>query len=98
MLILLSSSRRKRYRDDILRCLAAPIGTQVQFRYSEKLVEHPIWERPDQFEGKPGLVCSVDLSTVGRACPIVPVRWVTVEKIYQHGTTMSVVLRIGDLA
>lgn len=98
MLILLSSSKRKRYRDDILRCLAAPIGTRVQFRYSERLVEHPIWERPATYEGHRGLVCSVDLSVVGKPCPLVPVRHVTVEKIYQHGTTMSVVLVIGDLA
>lgn len=37
MFILLSSSARPRYREDILRCLAAPEGTCVQFRYS-----HPV--------------------------------------------------------
>jgi hypothetical protein len=98
MLLLLSSSKRKRYRDDILRCIATPQGCRVQFRYSKDLVEDAVWERYTDYEGKDGIVCSVDLDTVGRVCPLVPVRTVTVERIYRHGTTMTLVLVMGALA
>lgn len=98
MLILLSSSKRKRYRDDILRCLAAPKGAQVQFRYSKEIVEDRIWNSPEQFEGKEGVVCSVDLDVVGQPCPLIPVRSVIVNKIYRHGTTLSLIFSIGSLS
>ncbi len=98
MLILLSSSRRKRYRDDILRCLAAPKNTYVQFRYSKEIVEPSIWERPNKYEGERGLVCNVDLSIVGRTCPILPVRSVITKSIARHGSTMSLILQMGDLS
>jgi hypothetical protein len=98
MLVLLSSGKRKRYRDDILRCLAAPCNTFVQFRYAKSIVENQIWNKPATFEGQPAIVCSVDLDVIGKPCPLIPVRLVTVEKIYRHGTTMSILLRMGDLA
>jgi hypothetical protein len=50
MLMLLSSCKRKRYRDDILRCLAAPKGTRVQFRYTQDIIEESIWEKPSLYE------------------------------------------------
>ena len=98
MLILLSSSMRDRYRDDILRCLAMPEGTSLQFRYSSEIVEPAIWSDPHGFEGQGGLVCSVDLSVMERPCTLLPVRHVTVTKIFKHGTTLSVMLQIGKLA
>lgn len=97
MLVLLSSARRKRYRDDILRCLAAPAGTVVQFRYSQGIVEPRIWNEPGSVENKTAVVCSVDLMVVGVPCALIPVRSVTIERIYRHGSTMSVVLRMGEL-
>lgn len=98
MLILLSSSMRDRYRDDILRCLAMPEGTSLQFRYSSEIVEPAIWSDPHKFEGNQGLVCSVDLSVMEHPCTLLPVRYVTVTKIFKHGTTLSVSLQIGKLA
>lgn len=98
MLVLLSSSKRKRYRDDILRCIAAPQGTRVQFRYSRGLVEEAIWENPKRFESQQGLVCSVNLDCVDAPCPLIPVRTVTIERIFRHGTTMTLVLVIEELA
>ena len=98
MLILLSSCMRKRYRDDILRCLAAPIGAQIQFRYSESIVDKLIWQTPDKYEGKEGIVCNIDLASNKTPYPLIPVRSVIVKKIQKHGTTMSIVLEIRDLA
>lgn len=98
MLILLSSTRRKRYRDDVLRCLAAPIGTRIQFRYSARIVAHNILERPADYKEKIGLVCSVDLSVVGKSCPCIPVRTVKIENIFVHGSTLSVAMTVEELA
>lgn len=98
MLIMLSSCKRKRYRDDVLRCLAAPKGGKIQFRYSKKIVSDPIWDDPRKYEGQSGLVCSVNLEVVGKSCPLVPVRAVIIDRIFIHGTTLSVSFTIDDLA
>lgn len=105
VLILLSSSERKRYRDDILRCISAPVGARVQFRYSKKLVQDAVWAQPAKFEGQPGLVCSVDLKSTQNSgaelndpCRLVPVRAVVVEQINVHGDMLTVCLCINSLA
>lgn len=98
MLILLSSSRRKRYRDDILRCVSAPIGAEIQFRYAEKLIAKSVWDNPKQFEETQGLVCNVDLDVVGGPCTLIPVRQVLIKKIFKHGSTLSVAMQVQNIA
>jgi len=98
MLVLLSGSKRKRYREDVLRCLAAPEGACIQFRYTEEIVEPAIWEKPEKFLNQKAVVCSVDLRVIGKPCPLVPVRCVSVQRISKHGTTMSLELKLGSLA
>jgi hypothetical protein len=98
MLVLLSSSKRDRYREDILRCIAAPTGTEVQFRYSAAIVDPAICEQPGRFAGQEGVVCSVDLDVIAGPCPLVPVRKVHVREIRKHGKTVTVVFEVGDFA
>ncbi len=97
MLILVSSSARKRYHDDILRCLAAPEGAEVQFRYSKADVAQAVWQNPKTIEGQEGVVCSADVKVSG-SFPLIPVRTVKVRRMFRHGTIATVVLAIGKLA
>lgn len=97
MLILLSSSRLPRYRNDILRCISAPIGGEVQFRYSKNIISKQIWDNPKEFENKRGIVCTVDLNHPKEKCPIFPVRLVFVERIFKHGSTLSISMKIKEV-
>src|SRR5882757_1279279 len=98
MYFLISSSKRKRYRDDILRCLALPIGTRVQFRYAKALVSENMVEHPDRVRGCEALVCSVDLDIVSVPCTLIPVRIVTIENLYLHGSSVTLTLRVGEFS
>jgi hypothetical protein len=63
MFVLLSSGAQKRYRDDILRCMAAPVGSIIQFRYNREIVGKSILQKPDAVHGKQGIVCNLDLES-----------------------------------
>ncbi len=54
MFLLLSSAARPRYREDILRCVAAPVGGTIQFRYQKKWIA---CDSLKSLNGKDGLVC-----------------------------------------
>lgn len=97
MLILLSSARMPRYRNDILRCISAPIGATIQFRYSKHIVSKEIWDNPEDFQNKIGLVCSADLDHPGEKSLIIPVRRVKIEKIFKHGSTLSLSMRVEKI-
>src|ERR1039458_5725546 len=92
MLILLSSWHRPRYKEDILRCLAAPLGAEIQFRYDLKWVAHSILEkirRGDNVGYDKALVCFLDHTQQG-VQPLLPVRSVDIKKIREHGSTITV--------
>jgi len=96
MIILLSSAHRPRYREDILRCLAAPIGTRLQFRYDIKHVQQNLADNVDSIAGD-ALVCFIDNSLEG-ICPLLPVRKVSITRLRRHGSTISIVFSVADFA
>jgi hypothetical protein len=86
LLFLLSSDASPRYKQDILRCLAAPIGTSVQFRYDKIYIPGDLFKKlSDEAAQFPmgGIVCSV-ASTGHGVLPIVPIRTVKVQKPRIH--------------
>jgi len=94
MYILTSSHYRVRYKEDILRCLALPVGATVQFRYDKADVAPNIWENAMDTRG-PAIVCYADSSAEGMY-PLVTVRRVEIERVQTHGSTVSILLRAGD--
>jgi hypothetical protein len=96
MYVLLSSAYRPRYREDILRCLAAPIGATIQFRYDLKWVHQEIKDDTGNVSGE-GLVCFVDNDATG-TLPIIPVRLVSISDVQRHGSTLSLTFTVGDFA
>lgn len=97
MLVLLSSSARRRYRDDIIRALAYPVGTEFRFRYGEKYLEPDFAVRHDRTRATnlSGIVCY--LADRNGADPLlVPCRFVTVTRIQKVGTSYVFTLRVGE--
>lgn len=98
MLILLSSTSAARYREDVLRCLSAPLGSALQFRYRRSLLSDELLLRLENEKlSGPGLVCFLDSDAVD-ALPVVPVRFVEVTDVRAHGTTISVALEMREFA
>jgi hypothetical protein len=93
-ILLLSSAMRPRYREDILRCIAAPVDAVIQFRYQKKWIA---CSSPECLTGKEGLVCFIGDATTGPQ-PLTPVRYVKIEHVSIHGTTVSLQLRAADFA
>jgi hypothetical protein len=99
VLFLLSSDYSPRYKQDILRCLAAPRGSAVQFRYDKVHIPEDVLGKllnnATQFPLE-GIVCSVASKGNG-ILPIVPVRKVRVQKPRVHGETISLQLIVDQV-
>ena len=101
MYVLLSSAATKRYRDDILRCMAAPVGAQIQFRYGERLVGESIKSDIKGIRNSLGVVCNVNIDVKLDAKgthPLTPVRGVIIERVWTTGSTISISIIMGEFA
>jgi hypothetical protein len=99
LLFLLSSDYSPRYKQDILRCLAAPIGSAIQFRYDKIHIPKDVLEKLENKATRfplQGIVCSVASKGNG-VLPIVPIRKVNVHRPRFHGETISVKLTIEEI-
>lgn len=99
MLFFLSSDYSPRYKQDILRCLAAPRGSTIQFRYDKAHIPGQVFETLTRKSTRfplEGVVCSVASKGVG-VLPLVPVRKVRVQRPRIHGETISIVLTIDEV-
>jgi hypothetical protein len=97
--ILLSSASSAQYREDILRCLAAPVGSRLQFRYDKKWVAEGILERIKKGTlgaSASGIVCWVDMEGKG-PLRMIPVRAVKILHVNMHGRSLSVLLEMSEL-
>lgn len=94
MLVLLSSDYSPRYKQDVLRCVSAPINDAVQFRYDQVHVTQALLKKLTAITlPVKAIVCSVASKGTG-LLNLVPVRAVEVTTIRIHGSTISVVLRM----
>jgi hypothetical protein len=80
-----------RYRLDILRLLALPIGTHIQFRYAEDLIQDHL-QGPmakNQLVSTPVLLAHVDCTPEARLsdqkCPITPCRYARLNRTTRIG-------------
>jgi hypothetical protein len=75
--LMLSSGKWPRYRDDIIRALALPIGGGLQFRYRKKHVPTDAFEAMSKnaFRGAEALVAYLDASNQQPPPQIVPCRF-----------------------
>ena len=101
MYVLLSSGSTKRYRDDILRCLATPFGVEVQFRYNANIVDESIKDGLSSIRKCVGIVCNVDINE--KIEPrgthrLIPVRRVVIERVWRSGSTITISMTMREFA
>lgn len=105
MLICLSSGFRPRYRQDVLRALALPIGTQLQFRYElDPLVSEGVKQKIQQgtLLNEEVVIAYADRSTPPEGgtgfIELIPVRRATIASAVAPGKTASLVFILGKVA
>lgn len=105
MLICLSSGDRPRYRQDILRALALPIESDLQFRYDKRWVTDGVLQmiQDHTIVGQEILIAYADQSrpsdgsiTTG-AIKLVPIRLATVVFAAAPGRTVSLIFSLGKV-
>lgn len=99
MLLLLSSGARPRYLDDIVRCLALPNETDLQFRYSRSWLSQNVRRKIDDgsVRGARALICYIDQSSKG-SVHIVPCREADIIEIKPIGSSLAIQLRMKNFA
>ena len=97
MLLLISSSARLRYHDDIVRVLAHPEGTDFRFRYEFKYVADDVVNdiRAGRCSGETALVCYL-ADRYGSAAAVVPCRFATLTSANFIGTSIILTLRAAN--
>jgi hypothetical protein len=97
VLVLLSSDYSPRYKQDVLRCVSAPINAVVQFRYDQVHVTRALLGKLATMTlPAKAIVCSVATKGTG-LLNLVPIRAVEVTTIRTHGSTISVLLKMGNV-
>lgn len=98
MFVLLSSDYSPRYKQDILRCLAAPVGADIQFRYDRVHLSESVLKQIGKLKCPASeVVCSVATKGVG-PLTLVLVRSVDIVALREHGSTISVILKMKEVA
>lgn len=87
--MILVSAARPRYRKDVLRSIAAPMGATLRYRYESKWVAPSILDDVGSVVGACVLVCFID-PRLGRESLLYPVRAATILAINQIGSTVAI--------
>ena len=98
MLVLLSSGSRERYLDDIVRCLALPPQTEIQFRYSKSWLSNSVLAKIERGEIRKqrAIICYIDQSTNGTIY-IVPCRMAQIIDVTTLGSSFAIQIQLDDL-
>lgn len=107
MILCLSSDAIPKYKRDIVRALGQPNGSRLQFRYSDKYIDQGTLdlisgevttEHSKQAEAQKCLVAFFDGQDTSLTPEIVPCRYATLESAEVVGTTVTLVMILGNLA
>lgn len=100
MFVCLSSGTSPRYREDIIRALALPTGTVLQFRYDKRYWTQAVRTAVEQgtAKGQDALIVYIDQATQGQPPTYAPCRYAQIKNVAEHGTTVSLELVVGEYA
>lgn len=100
MFICLSSGARPRYRQDIIRAIAMPQGSRLQFRYRLDLVAERVKQRikGGTYKNIRVLIAYLDQQDRAKAPELVPCRFGRVVHAQIHGSTTSLVFVLEEFA
>lgn len=98
--LCLSSGLLPQYAHDVLRAMAMPRGSHLQFRYKLKRLAEVIKEaiKGQQFEKRAAVIAYIDQSRKDGPVEIVPLRHASVIAAELHGTTVSLQLELNGFA
>jgi hypothetical protein len=98
MLLLISSNAAQRYRDDIVRLLALPAGTDVQFRYDLQYLDPAVLVRAQQskLSGEKALVCFMMTDAAAGTARLASCRAVSIRRSALVGSSCILTLTAGD--
>ena len=98
MLLCLSSGATPLYRQDILRALSKPSGTNMRFRYTLELLPESLKQDINRthLEGESVCIAYLDRSDPQRQQEAVPVRAATVIRAETFGDFCVIDFRLGD--
>lgn len=100
MLLCLSSSARRRYIEDIYRCLSMPKGLYIQFRYTKDYIPHTNFEglKKNEYINERVLVCFLDRVDQNIEPTAVPCRYGTIVNSSAVGDICTIVFRLDEYA
>ena len=100
MLLCLSSGANARYREDIVRALAMPWGSTLQFRYLTRYVATDVLQGASSIPTRAAdaLIAYIDQSEPGKRPEIVPCRFAKVTEVTGVGTAVTLLLELHEFA
>ena len=99
-ILCLSSAKHPRYRDDVIRAVALPEGSEVKFRYEEAIVDDALMGplAKGKLDENDVLIAHVDISDKDEGVSVVPCRWAHLVSSQRWGSFFVLQLRLGKLA
>lgn len=100
MFICLSSGAKPRYRQDVIRSIAMPRGSRLQFRYRLDLVAERVKQRikDGTYKDIKTLIAYLDQQDRTKEPELVPCRFARLVHAQIHGTTTSLVFVLEEFA
>ena len=100
MFVCLSSGARPRYRRDVLRALAGPKGTLLQFRYDEQWIADDVKAlvKSGQVSGVECLIAYIDQTRTDVPPSVIPVRSASMVRADAQGRFFVLVMELSDYA
>lgn len=98
--VFLSSNSRAGYSRHLIDLFAMPSGTTHQFRYERKLISKEVLVCIDSginLSGQKALLCYLDQAEEGKTPILLPVRFAEIFKVSKHGSTISIVFKLGEI-
>lgn len=100
-LLCLSSAVHRRYRDDVLRAMALPLGAALTFRYEESIIDDDLREplEKNELRDATALLAHVDLPEPPRnPSAIIPVRYAQLSQSLHAGSFYTLRFLLRDFA
>lgn len=97
--VFLSSNSRDGYAQDVIDLFSKPSGARQQFRYARKWISSSVLDRIQKGtyrKNSRAVLCYIDQSMKDVTPLILPVRFAEITAVREHGSTVSIVFKIGD--
>lgn len=97
MLVCMTEARRARYRENVVRSLAYPVGSVIQYRYGIHLVDPAVKDSLNTLEAERATVvyCYAHVDARTRTVTVVPLRFGTIKTAELVGSSVVLNVELG---